>query len=68
MAQWKSHPVTKLLNEAIQERIEDAKEQLVASSNYEFDQFVRGMIKAFRDVLEADVKPTIEGVDDEIQA
>ncbi len=51
---WKSHIVTKEVFATIEQKIEDAVEALVVSteSNPDRDMFLRGMISAFKDVLE----------------
>ena len=48
-----NHPVTKALKLAIYERITEAKDQIVASSDPDHDRFLKGMIWAFNEVLEA---------------
>lgn len=63
--------MTEAVKEAIRARVEDAKEELVGNGfgASEFDQFTRGMIKAFREVLDVkleDVKSTEEMDADEI--
>ena len=65
--QWENHPVTKALKGAIQERIDEAKDALVNSSDEEFDRFVKGMIRAFREVQAMEVTPLEEG-EDEVSA
>lgn len=59
--EWQNHPVTKANNEAILERIAEVKDQIVASTDADFDRFLKGMIWAFNEVLEA--KPDL--IDDE---
>lgn len=51
---WKSEPVTEAFLEACQERIEEAKEILSveAGMNPEQDNFYRGFIRAYREMLE----------------
>ena len=54
--QWiehQSHPVTKAINEAFKERIVDIKDQIVASTDPDFDRFLKGMIWAYNEALEA---------------
>ncbi len=51
--EWKNSNVTLAVMMQIQERIEEAKDQLVGPSNdRDFDQFVKGMIRAFQEVLD----------------
>ena len=52
-----SHPVTKAIKDIIAERIAESKDAIVASSDAEFDRFVKGMIWAFNEVLE--IKPDL---------
>lgn len=51
--EWRDHPVTLAVNEAIQGRINDSKESIVNSTDPEYDRFLKGMIWAFREVLDA---------------
>lgn len=52
--QWKEHPVTKAYFEASNVRIEDAKEILAvqAGMNPDEDNFFRGFIRAYREMLD----------------
>jgi hypothetical protein len=47
--EWKNHPVTKAMEVAVVNRVEEAKEALV--NRQAPDEWVRGMIHAFREVL-----------------
>lgn len=50
---WRKNPVTQEVMEVIRERINDSKNALVVGTNdREYDLFVKGMIKAFNEVLE----------------
>ena len=61
-AEWKVSPTTKEFLEAVAERIAEAKEQLTSASNtHEYDQFVKGMILAYKEVLEVTPVITEEG-------
>jgi hypothetical protein len=67
--EWERSPVTLAVKAAILERIEAAKEELVSNAfgSTDFDQFTRGMIKAFREVLDVqldDVKIQEENEDE----
>ncbi len=52
--QWKEHFITKQVFEIVKTKIEDAKDLLAykETSDPDTDQFFRGMIRAFTDVLE----------------
>ena len=51
--------------EAVKQRIEEAKDNLLPATNtFEYDMFVKGMIQAYREVL--DVKFSVELPDDEV--
>ena len=50
--EWRDHPVTRVLNKSVDVRIDEAKEQIVGSTDPEFDRFAKGMSWAFREVLE----------------
>lgn len=54
--EWKSHPVTLALKEAINQRILEATDQIVSgpSNDRDFDQFMKGMVRAFNEVLVAE--------------
>lgn len=55
-AEWRSHPVTSNLYDALEERIEDGKEELAnCDVDPQRDLIIRGMIRAFREVI--DIKP-----------
>jgi len=50
---WKSDPVTQAWFEACEVRVEDAKEQLAvqAGISADFDNYIRGMIAAYREMV-----------------
>lgn len=68
--EWEKDPVTLAVKEAIQERIKGCADQLVSNrfGNKEYDEFMRGMIQAFEDVLnvELDDIKSIEEDEDEV--
>ena len=49
--EWQVHPVTVALGEALRQRINDAKDQLVGSGDRDYDLILKGMIRAFTQVL-----------------
>ena len=50
--EWKASPVTVAVMEAVNERIDAAKDQLTGPNNErDFDQFTKGLIWAFNEVL-----------------
>ncbi len=51
--EWNNHHVTKAYKEACVDRIEEAKDQLAGSAgmNSDDDNFLRGLIFAYREVL-----------------
>lgn len=59
---WKQEPTTQAWFEACQQRIEDAKEQLIGTSaeDIAFGAFLRGMIGAYREMMTF----TVEDVND----
>ena len=67
--EWRENPVTRALKESVTERIEEAKDQL--SDPYadpKFDLVLKGMIRAFNEVLEAKPDLIDEGdFSDEVQ-
>ena len=60
LGMWKQNEVTQAVNRAIEIRIKDAFEAVASSWNPEFDTYTKGMIKAFREVLEVSFED-IEG-------
>ena len=68
--EWQKNSVTLEVMEQVRSRIEEAKDQLVGPSNdRDFDQFVKGMIRGFTEVLEVQLDLTTEEEwDDEVQA
>ena len=67
--EWKSHPVTRALKEASKERIEEIKDQIVASTDPDYDRFLKGMIWAYNEVSQAKPDLIDEGdLEDEVQA
>ena len=64
--EWTKNNVTIQVMDQIRRRIEDAKEQLLGPSNdRDFDQFIKGMIRGFNEVLEVQLE---KDSDDEVQA
>ena len=55
---WVANPVTRLLSQAVQERVNELKEELVLQTNEGLATVIRGQIMAFRAVL--DWKPEVE--------
>ena len=68
--EWQKNSVTLEVMEQVRSRIEEAKDQLVGPSNdRDFDQFVKGMIRGFTEVLEVQLDLTTEEeYEDEVQA
>ena len=66
--EWQRNSVTLEVMEQVRSRIEEAKDQLVGPSNdRDFDQFVKGMIRGFTEVLEVQLDLTTEEEwDDEV--
>lgn len=50
---WLQNEVTQERNRSIQERIDGCKDQIVSSTDPDHDRFLKGMIWAFNEVLEA---------------
>ncbi len=66
-AEWKRNSVTLAVMNQIQVRLDDAKDMLAGASNErDFDQFLKGMIKAFSEVLDVQLELTIEEDSDEV--
>ena len=60
---WKSDPVTQAYFEAIHLRIEDAKEGLASNAGQDpvNDNFSRGFIYAYRELLDFRIDDVVEG-------
>lgn len=59
---WKNDPVTQAWFEACEVRVEDAKETLAEQAGIDsiFDSYVRGMIKAYREMQDFTVEDANE--------
>lgn len=67
--EWQRSSITEAVMGEIKVRIEDAKNQLIGPSNdRDFDQFVKGMIRGFQEVLDVQLETFEEDSEDEIQA
>lgn len=56
--EWKNHPVTLEVQEAVKQRIVEVKDELASPlSDAERDRFLKGMVWAFNEVVE--IKPEI---------
>jgi hypothetical protein len=55
---WKSEPITQAVFEACEMRIEDGKNTLAGQAGLDpiFDSYVRGMIKAYAEMLQITVE------------
>lgn len=54
--EWLENHVTRAHQEAVRRRIDEIKEQILASRDPEYDNFLKGMAWAFNEVLQADVE------------
>ena len=66
--EWQNLPATKAVREAVLDRIEESKDQIVfgAQNDRDFDQFTKGMIRAFVELLQIEPDLIIEDDKDEI--
>ena len=49
---WRKSPVTREVMQVVRDRIEEAKNSLITSTNErDYDLFIKGMIQAFNEVL-----------------
>ena len=62
---WKSNPVTKAFFLAASERVEDAKEILATQAGLDGneDNFLRGFVRAYREMCEFRIDDLQEAVD-----
>ena len=66
--EWQRNEITMAVMDQIRDRIEESKEQLIGASNdRDFDQYVKGMIRGFMEVLEVRLELTTEEEDDEYE-
>ena len=65
--EWLSHPVTLLQKEVVAERVSEAKEYIVVSDDPNYDRLIKGMIRAFYEILEWKPELTTEEDIDEVQ-
>ena len=61
LGMWKQNEVTQAVNRAIETRIKDAFEEIVNSRNSDYDSHIKGMIVAFREVLDVSFEDIDEG-------
>ena len=67
--EWQRNSVTEAVMDQIRVRIEDSKDQLLGPSNdRDFDQFVKGMVRGFQEVLDVQLETFEEDSEDEVQA
>lgn len=68
-AEWKRNNVTLAVMDSVRSRIEESKDQLLGATNdRDYDQFVKGMIRAFYEVLDVQLELTTEENEDEVSA
>ena len=68
-AEWKKSSITVAVMAEVANRIEEGKDLLCSASNdRDFDQFVKGMIKAFSEILDIKLDTTEEEDEDEVSA
>lgn len=60
---WKAHLVTQEQSKVIQDRVVEIAEEILTSREAEYDLFLKGMVRAFREVLDWDP----EVIDEESQ-
>ena len=66
--EWRENKVTSAVMDQVKFRIEETSEKLTGPSNdRDFDQFLKGMIWAFNEVLDVQLDITTEEELDEIQ-
>lgn len=56
--EWLRSPVTEAFFIAVQNRVTEAAEQVLGSSDPDFDRFVKGMIHAYREILDMEIEVT----------
>ncbi len=62
--EWKSHPVTLKVMEAIRNRIDEAKDNLISATNSrEFDLWMKGFIHGMYELLDVKLAVSLEEID-----
>ena len=49
--EWRKHPVTQVVMEAVEERVKEANEKLLGFNERDFDVFLKGMIRAYHEFI-----------------
>ena len=64
--EWKNSDITQAVMDQIRDRVEEAKDLLIGASNErDFDQYIKGMIRAFNEVLDVRLDFTTEEEDED---
>lgn len=50
--EWRDHPVTIALMAAIKMRVDEGKDHLIASNDPDFDRIIKGMLRAYKEILD----------------
>ena len=62
--EWKENQVTKEFLVAIHNRVVGALENLAVETNsHEYDMFMKGMIRAYREILDVNLDILLEGIE-----
>jgi hypothetical protein len=68
LLEWLQNPITLLQKEVMQERVMDALENLARATNErDYDVFMKGMVFAYREILDWTPETTEEETDGNIQ-
>ena len=68
VAEWLESPVTEALKQAVAERVNDCAEEILRSTDPDYDRTIKGMVHAFREVLEWEPETVEENDEDEVSS
>lgn len=60
--------MTERVKTAAAERIKEATEHLIGSTDPELDRFLKGMIHAYREIIDMEIEPDYNEEPDEVSA
>ena len=61
--EWRNHPVTLEVMAAVKQRVEDTKNELISSSDPDYDRFLKGMIWAYQELIAVKLEETPDLID-----
>jgi hypothetical protein len=62
--EWRDHPVTLVLKDVVKERIAESTSQVLNSNDPEFDRVLKGIVRAYNELLDWEPEITEEETDE----